>query len=129
SPLTITRDAVDYFYNQPELIAGREQTIIVLSMAQLQKLGTALKFQTPFLLGMGLMLLVQALHEFTLEHDAVIITKELDHIVVAYQGRVSSTKLDPDMETWRANIAARAGVYAMQHPNKLFEAVTTSCII
>jgi len=56
--LTLTKDAVDYFNDQPELIANRADTIIVLSMAQLQSLGTALKFQTPFLLGMGMMLLV-----------------------------------------------------------------------
>lgn len=125
-PLTVTRDAIDYFYSQPELIADREHTIIVLSMAQLQKLGTALKFQTPFLLGMGLLLLVQALHEFSLRHSAIIVTKELDQIVAAHQGRVSSTKLDPDHEIWRASFAARAGVYAMQHPSKPFEAITTS---
>lgn len=125
-PLTITKDTIDYFYNQPQLIADREQTIIVLSMAQLQKLGTAMKFQTPFLLGMGMLLLVQALHEFSLAHQAVIVTKELNQIVVAHQGRVSSTKLQQDTDIWRASFAARASVYALQHPSKPFEAITTS---
>lgn len=125
-PLTIAKDAVDYFYNQPQLIADRENTTIVLSMAQLQRFGTALKFQTPFLLGMGLMLLVQALHDFTLQHQLTIVTKELDQIVVAHQGRVSSTKLEHDVEIWRTAFAARASVYAIQHPTKVFEAVTTS---
>lgn len=125
-PLTIAKDAADYFYDQPQLIADRDETIIVLSMAQLQRFGTALKFETPFLLGMGLLLLAQALHEFTLIHSATIITKELDQIVVAYQGKVSSTKLNQDTDIWRTAFATRASVYAMQHPSKLFEAITTS---
>ncbi len=124
--LTVTKDAVDYFYAQPELLADRPQTMIVLSMAQLQKLGTSLKFPTPFLLGMGLMLLAQALHEFTLKHDVIIVTKELDQIVVAYEGKVSSTKLKSDKEVWRAKAAAQASVFWMQNPNKPFEAITSS---
>lgn len=125
-PLIITKDTVDYFYHQPELITKREQTIITLSVAQLQRLGTALKFQTPFLLGMGVMLLAQALHDFSSQHKSIIITKELDQILAAHEGKVSSTKLSPDPEIWRTEYAARAAVFAMQHPNKPFEAITTS---
>lgn len=127
-PLTVTKDTVDYFYNLPALIADRPDTVIVLHLAHLQKIGTALKFETPFLLGMGTLLLVQALHAFTQEHPAVIVTEESGNIIVAHQGRVSSTKLHNTKEDWRAEVAAGASVFLMQHPAKPFEAITSSLI-
>lgn len=126
--LTLTKDAVDYFYNQPNLILDRENTLLVISLGQLQKLATAAKFQTPFILGMGLMLLVQALHEFTSRHPVTIITKELDNIVVAHGGKVSSTRLTTDKEIWRVDTAARASVFWLQNPNKPYESIASSFI-
>lgn len=125
-PLTITKDVVDYFYELAPLAANRDETTLVLSLAQLQKLGTALKFQTPFLLGMGMMLLAQALHDFTKQFACTIITKELDTIVVARAGQVSSTKMKSDTDIWRVNAAARAATFWMQHPASPFEAMTTA---
>lgn len=124
--LCITKDAVDYLYNHPELIANRENTMLVMSLSQLQKLGTALKFETPFLLGMGLMLLVQVLHEFTMRYPIMIITKELDYLIVAHNGRVSTSKLKEDKDIWRVETAARSSVFWMQNKNRPFEAVTSA---
>lgn len=129
-PLAITRDAVDYFYHQPALIAERTDTAIVLSLSQLQKLGVALHFGTPFLLSMGLMLLVQALHDFTTQYPAVIITKELDTIVVAQGGRIVTTKLaagpSEGDDPWRVPTATAATVFWLQNPAKPLEAMATS---
>lgn len=127
-PLVVTKDAVDYFSHQPEVILARPDTAVVLSMAQLQRLGTALKFETPFLLSMGMLLLVQALHTFSQQYQAVTVTKELDHLLVAHQGRVSSTKLSEDKETWRVETAAKASVLWLQNKNRPYEAITTSII-
>ncbi|MBA2279596.1 hypothetical protein H0V99_04120 [Candidatus Saccharibacteria bacterium] len=127
-PVTITKDVVDYFYSLPELLANRPKTTLVLSMAQLQKLGTALKFETPFLLSMGMLMLSQALHKFTERYPVVIITKELDNLVVAYEGKVSSTKLQKEEDIWRVGTAAAAAVFWMQNPHKPFEAITTSLV-
>lgn len=129
--LTLSKDAIDYFYNLPELIANRPQTVLVLNLGQLQRLGTALKFETPFLLSMGLVLLVQALHAFTEQFpELIVITKELDTVVVAYRGRVSSTKLPGTSEDlWQTQIAAKAAVLGMQNPGQPFEAITSSLVI
>lgn len=124
--LIISKDAIDYFNLVPKVLLQREHTTLVLSMAQLQKLGTAAKFQTPFLLSMGMVLLVQALHHFTQEYPVTIVTKELDNIVVAHKGKVSSTKLVKDKEIWRVSTAARASVFWMQNPTRPFESVTTA---
>ncbi len=124
--LAVTKDAVDYFYMTPELLCQREHTVLVLSMAQLQRLGTALKFTTPFLLSMGMLLLAQALHEFTKLYPVTIVTKELDNLVVAYKGRISSTRLTEDKDIWRVSTAAAAATFWMQNPGRPFEAVTTA---
>jgi hypothetical protein len=124
--LILTKDAVDYFSHMPELILKRQDTVIVLSMAQLQKLATAAKHPTPFLLSMGLMLIVQALHDFTNIYPVTIVTRELDSIVVAHAGKVSSTKVSEDEDIWRVKTAAAAAVFWMQNKNKPFEAITTS---
>ncbi len=124
--LTLTKDAVDYFNHTPEMILKRPNTSLVLSLAQLQKLGTNVKFETPFLLSMGMLLLVQALHEFTLRYQVTIITKELDQIVVASNGNVSSTKLTKDLDIWRVQVASLASVFWIQNPSKTFEAMTTA---
>jgi NAD(P)H-hydrate repair Nnr-like enzyme with NAD(P)H-hydrate dehydratase domain len=126
--LTVTKDGVDYLYLLAELVAKREHTVLVLSIAQLQKLGLALKFTTPFLLSMGMVLLVQALHDFTQRYPVTIVTKELDNIVVAHKGKVSSTKLVPDKEIWRVSTAASATTFWMQNPSRPFEAITSSLL-
>lgn len=125
-PLTLTKDVLDYFTQTPELILDRPDTLITPSLGQLQKFGTASKFEIPFLLSMGLLLLVQALHKFTKLHQAIIITKELDSLVVAHAGRVSSTKQTSDEELWQVSTAAKSAVFCMQNPTRPFEAVTSS---
>ena len=95
-------------------------------MAQLQRLGTALKFTTPFLLSMGMLLLAQALHEFTNLYPVTIVTKELDNLVVAHKGRISSTRLTEDKDIWRVSTTAAAATFWMQNPGRPFEAVTTA---
>ncbi len=128
--LTITKDAVDYFYAQPNLLVYRENTAIILSVAQLQKLGTALRYDKPFLLSMGLMLVVQALHDFTLKFpNLTIVTRELEHIIVAKHGTVSSTKLQEPSDRWCVTTAAAASTFWVQNPTKPFESITTSLTV
>ncbi|MDQ3064827.1 MAG: hypothetical protein M3Q36_00975 [bacterium] len=128
-PITITKDCVDYFYSQPELIINRESTVVVLSVDQLQKIATKLHYEKPFLLSMGLMLVVQGLYDFTIKYPNVtIVTKELEHIIVAHNGRVSSTKLSSQLDKWRVSSAAAAATFWMQNPSKPFEAITTSLV-
>lgn len=124
-----TKDSIEYFYNQPESILDRDGAVVVLNLSQLQKLGTASKFETPFILGMGLLLLIQALHEFTLIHKATVVTKELGNILVAKDGQVTSTKVQEGNDLWQVETAAKAGVFFIQNPNKPLEAITTSIII
>lgn len=125
-PLTLTKDAVEYFYQTPEIVLDRPNTLVVANLGQLQKLGTASKFETPFLLSMGLLLLVQALHEFSAAHQATIVTNEQGNIVVAHQGRISSTKTDQSEDVWQVETAAKSAVFYMQNPQRPYESITSS---
>lgn len=125
-PLVLAKDSVSYLTNNVLEISQRLDTTLVLSLSQLQKLGTLLRFETPFLLSMGMILLVQALHEFTGKFSFSVVTKELSNILVAHEGKVSSTKLSTDADIWRVATAARASVFLMQNQTRPFEALTAS---
>lgn len=124
--LAITQDAADYFIKTPSQVLGRENTLMVLSFAQLQKLAAAAGSTKAFTFDMDLLRLVETLHGFTEKRQVSIITKHLDTILVAGGGRISTTKLAEDMDIWRTATAARAAVWWLQNPSKPFEAFTAA---
>lgn len=77
---------------------------------------------------MGMLLLVQALHDFSQKFPACFVTREQNNIVVAHQGQLSSTKVDQGEKAWRVRTAAAASVFYMQNPSRQFEAITSSII-
>jgi ADP-dependent NAD(P)H-hydrate dehydratase / NAD(P)H-hydrate epimerase len=124
--LTITKDAADYCINIPSACLARPDTLFVISLAQLQKLGMRAKFTTAITFDMDILRFVDALHEFTKLYEAAIFVKHLENIFVAYRGQVSSTRLSEDKQVWRVETAARAATWWLQNPNKTFGALTTS---
>lgn len=127
--LTLTQDAVDYFTSNPTPVLDRAGTCLVLTVAQLQKLATHAKFTQAITFGMGLLQLVDALHDFSAQHPAAIIVKHLDTLFVAVNGQVSTTKTSGSLEdAWRVHTAAHASVWYLQNPTQPFEALTTSLI-
>jgi hypothetical protein len=124
--LTLTKDAVDYFTNSPSALLLRPSTLIVLSFAQLQKLAASARYIKAFTFDMDLLRLIEQLHDFSQLHPIAIITKHLDNILVAYNGLVSSTKLNEDIDPWRVTSAASAAVWWLQNPSQTFESLTTS---
>lgn len=124
--ITLTGDTLDLALGTPDMVYNRPQTLIVASMAQLQKLGIKARFTTAFRLGMDLLQLVEALHEFTKLYPSQIVTKHHNQLVVAVNGQVSTTKLNTDPPIWRVKTAAKAVVWELQNPEKPFEALTTA---
>lgn len=124
--ITLTKDAIDYFYHQPKHLLDHPNIALVLSFAQLQKLiaptGVALKFN------MTLAQFADALHQISLAFPAHIIVEHNGIIFVASGGEVSATKLAVTPETWRVDTAARASVWWLQNPKKPFESLTTSIV-
>jgi len=126
--VTLTKDAVDYATSAPDTTLTRPDTLLVLSFSQLQRLAIAAKTPTPIKFSMDLLHLVEWLHEFTTHHRPYIIVKHLDNLLVAIEGRVSSTNVGDTKELWRVKTAATASVWWMQHTNKPFEALTASLL-
>lgn len=126
--LTITKDAADYFCAQPAAIQSRPDTLLVISMGQLQKLGTSLKLPYAFTSDLGTVQLVELLHELTSSYLTLsIITQHQKQLVVSMQGSVSTTPANSD-SVWRVTSAAHAATWWLQNPTKPFEALTTSQI-
>jgi hypothetical protein len=127
-PLVLTKDAADYCLNAPIGCLVRPSTVAVLTIAQLQKLAVAAKFPTAVTSDMDLLQLVSLLHEFTGQYPLHIITKQLDTLIVASAGQVSTTRLETPADAWRTHIAAGAATWFLQNPSKPFEALTTSTL-
>ncbi len=123
---TLTRDAADYLTPAPRAALARANTLLVLSLSQLQKLATNASTPQAITFGMDMLRLVDWLHEFTQQHQAFIITEHLGTIFVAVQGRISTTARPAHMPQWRLKTATHASVWWLQNPAKPFEALTTA---
>lgn len=124
--VTLVKDAVDYVTSAPDALTGRQVTTLVLTIAQLQRLLTTLKWPKAVTFTMPLLQLVDLLHELTKAHPFNIIVKQDAIMLVACGGQVSSTTLSDNKEPWRVATAAYAAVWWLQNPGKPFEALTTA---
>lgn len=124
--LCITHDAVDYFKETPLQIMDRGGTLVVLSLSQLQKCFINTPTIVPITYSMSTQQLIDALHGYTSEHTACIVTKHNDLLFIAQDGQVLTQKCDEKI--WRIKTAARASVFWLQNPIKQFEAVVSSLI-
>jgi hypothetical protein len=127
-PLALTKDAINLLLATPHLLLDRPGTLLVLSFPQLQKFGIAVGHTTPFTSDMGLLKLVDTLHNFTNQHQLSIIVRYEVAYVVATSGQVSTTKQTSPSKTWCVKTAARAVTWLIQNPSKSYEALTSSLI-
>jgi NAD(P)H-hydrate repair Nnr-like enzyme with NAD(P)H-hydrate dehydratase domain len=127
--LIIAQDAADYFVSEPAHIKNRPETLVVVSLAQLQKLFINTPSIMPITYSMSAAQLAEALHNYTQEYQLSITTKHRDTFFVAVSGRVTSTRDTSDRDIWRSTTAARMGVYWLQNPTRPLEAMTSSVIV
>lgn len=125
--VTITKDAADYVVANPRVALDRENTLLVVSFAQLQKIFIQSNFEQAITYDMDLLKLAAVLHDFTLRYPVAIMVKQLNTIYTAFEGQVSTTSL-PEAEIWRVKTAAHASVWWLQNPSKTYNALTTSLI-
>lgn len=117
-PLVVAGDAIDYFVNKPDGLFVRENTVIVPTFVQLQKL---LRGRTALNHTMGLTQLVDTLEEIDSKLQAIV-TNHSEQVLVASLGRASTTTATFDQTI----AASRAAVFWMQNPSKPFESITTA---
>lgn len=123
--LTLVQDGLDYFLNQPQTILKRNNTVIVPTFAQLQKLAIRAGTTTPITSTMDFLHFTEALRVFSSDHETTLITQHAETIFVAIDGQVSSTK-SPEKD--EITLASHGAVWWLQHKSKPFEALTSSLI-
>jgi len=124
-PLTITKDAIDYFYTQPKTILDRPDTTLVLSLAQMQKLSRKAPLETALSFSFGLAQYVDWLHQFTLFHPCNVISYHHENIIVAVGGQVVTTQVG-EQKSWRLLTASHAAVWWLQNSEKPLEALSAA---
>ncbi len=121
----VTRDAVDILTNNPAQLLERKRTTLVVSFAQLQALVKNYGEPTALSFTMDLVKLVDFLHLFTAKVATSIVTLHQNQIIVAVDGKISTTKLTgAEPKHWRLNFASQAVCYLTWNPLKTFEALT-----
>lgn len=118
--LTLAGDSLDYFYKNADAVMKRPQTTLVGSLAQIQRLApSAIRQQDQ------LAQLVNKLSIFTDKTYSFFITLQNGQIIVAGQGKVSTTSANKEGQVGE-ELAAYASVWRLQQPAKPFEASTTA---
>jgi NAD(P)H-hydrate repair Nnr-like enzyme with NAD(P)H-hydrate dehydratase domain len=125
--LSVTRDSADYFTKLPDPVINREETTLVISLSQLQKLFVSSKQTKAIALSMNLINLAEALHDFTKSYPISVITRHQGSVVTASSGQISLSKTNEE-KIWRLKTASTAAVWWLQNPNLSFEALTSSVI-
>jgi NAD(P)H-hydrate repair Nnr-like enzyme with NAD(P)H-hydrate dehydratase domain len=116
--LSISGDGVDYFLNNSDKLINRQNTLIIATFSQLQKLASphiALKQNS------DLAQVISKLNEWTTAIKLEIVTEHSGQVIVGCNGRCSTTKGSFDFD-----IAAYASVWRHQQPEQAFEALTTA---
>lgn len=126
--ITITNDSLDHLLTNPEPWLQRDQTILVASFGQLQKLAINSKYVRAFTHDMPIQQLVEALHIFTSINPLTVVLKHNQKYIVAKDGEVSTTNKHKETNIWRVETAAKVSVWATQNPTKLFAAATTAVL-
>lgn len=126
-PLVLSGDSLDVFYDNPTDVFNKENTVLVLSMRQLQKMAPHLEIETPIVHTMDLVRLVEVLHEITKERESMLVTHHDGNTIVAMYGEVSTTPVEAN-DDWQLATASRAAVFFLQHPEKPFQSVTASLV-
>lgn len=125
-PLTITRDAVDLLLNSSEMVINRQNSMLVVSFAQLQKICRQLYYPKMLLFRMQLQQLVETLHKFTVTYPVTMVTYHQNHILIAHDGHVTTTEWENPMSIWKGTVATKMAVYWLWNPSKPLESATVS---
>ena len=121
-----TRDAIEYFSSNPYEIFNRPNTLLVVSLAQLQKLLVSLKETEPITFDMGIVKLSKVLSNITTKYRITIVVQYGAHILCSNDGLGVVTEIPLVPSSWRLKTATTASVWWAQNPQKPLEAIATA---
>ena len=116
-PLVITRDSFDILRESSKMLVSRDDTLLVLAFAQLQKLFRTLYYPVVLTFSMQLTQLVEALHKFTITYPVSIAVFHKDVLVIARCGEVVTTAWTNPMAIWRGHTASRMATHWLWKPS------------
>lgn len=125
----LTRDAADLIKASWPQLLQNQTAVFIVTLAQLQKLFHAVYYPKTILFSMQVAHLADALHKFTITYPCTLVVFHQNQLVVAHDGQVTSTPWTNPILIWRGSVAAKAAVYALQHPKHPLQAITTSFIL
>lgn len=114
----ITKDSIDILHSEMKELVSRQDTLIVCSFSQLQKISKLINDPSPFLFKDDLVRVVEHLHALTLDWGLSIITKHLDFLITSSVGQVVTTERKDLSELWCISMATKASVSLIQHSTK-----------
>lgn len=127
-PMVLTRDAIDLLHHNAPIILNHSALVLVLSLAQLQKLLRAVYYPKIVTFRMQLAQLVETLHKLTITYTATIVVFHDGQLVMARGGQVISQPWHNPMSLWRGQVASRMASYLLWTPSRPLEAIATSLI-
>lgn len=110
-PVVITRDSFDILRESHKMLLNREDTLLVLSFAQLQKLFKLSYYPIIITFSMQLTQLVEALHKFTITYPVSIAVLHKETLVIAHGGKIVTTHWDNPMAIWRGTTASKMATH------------------
>jgi ADP-dependent NAD(P)H-hydrate dehydratase / NAD(P)H-hydrate epimerase len=117
--LALSGDSLDYFLSQPQRLVSRENTLLIATLTQLQKLAAPALIQQ----NADLINIVEQVSTWVSQTDLSVVTVHSKQAILAYKQQISTTPVKisiPDV-----NLAAYATVWYLQQPEKDFFSVTT----
>lgn len=116
-PVVLTRDAFDILRESSKMLLTRDQTLLVLSFAQLQKLFQLNYYPIVLTFSMQLTQLVEALHKFTITYPVSLAVLHKENLLIAQGGDVVSTHWQNPLAIWRGQTATKMAVHWLWKPS------------
>lgn len=124
-PLLITRDSFDLLIHSTNILLNRNNTALVLSFAQLQKLFKSSYYPIVLSFNSQLTQVVEALHKFTITYPLCVSVFHQSNIIIAYNGEVTTTRFENPLDIWRGVTATKMAInwtYKTKDPLQCFTA-------
>lgn len=125
-PLILTRDAIDLIKNDADALINRENTMIIGSFAQIQKIFQLVYYPKILTFSMQFSLFVEALHKFTITYPVIIAVLHRDQLLVAHKGEIVTAAFDNPLRIWRGETAARIASYWIWNQSRPLEAAAAA---
>ena len=127
-PLIVSRDAVDLLMGVINELIIRDNTLLVLSFSQLQKIFQNLYYPIVLVHSIQNNKLVEALHKFTISNQATVAVFHDDLFLIASKGEVVSSRFSHPTNIWQGKTAAQIASWFLWNPLRPLEATATAIL-